>query len=97
MLALGRLWNVRLVQRPDQPVIASGPYRFVRHPNYLAVVLELAAVPLALGAYGTALLAGAANALVLWRRIAAEERYLFSVPGYAAAFAAKKRLIPGVF
>lgn len=97
MWALGRFWNVRLVQRGDQPVITRGPYRYVRHPNYVAVVLELAAVPVAVGAYGTAILAGIANALVLWRRIAREEAYLFTVPGYKAAFAHKKRLIPGVF
>ena len=97
MAALGRLWNVRLVRRADQPVITAGPYRYVRHPNYLAVVLELAAVLLALGAYWTALLAGLANGWVLWRRMAGEEAYLFSMPGYAAAFADKKRLIPGLF
>jgi methyltransferase len=97
MAALGRLWNVRLVRRAQQPVVTAGPYRYVRHPNYLAVVLELAAVPLAIGAYGTALLGGLANGWVLWRRIAGEEAYLFSVPGYAAAFADKKRLIPGLF
>jgi methyltransferase len=97
MAALGRLWNVRLVRRAEQPVITAGPYRYVRHPNYLAVVLELAAVPLAVGAYWTALLAGLASGWVLWRRIAGEEAYLFTVPGYAAAFAGKKRLIPGLF
>jgi len=97
MLALGRLWNVRLVSRAQQPVVTAGPYRWVRHPNYLAVIVELAAVPLALGAWWTALLAGAANAAVLWRRVAREEAYLFSVPGYAQAFARKKRLIPGLF
>jgi methyltransferase len=97
MIALGRFWNVRLVQRAAQPVITAGPYRYLRHPNYLAVLLEIAALPLAIGAYGTAAVATLANAWVLWRRIAREEAYLFSVPGYAAAFGSKKRLIPGVF
>jgi methyltransferase len=97
MAALGRLWNVRLVQRADQPVVTVGPYRYLRHPNYLAVVLELAAVPLVLGAYVTAIVATLANAWVLWRRISREEAYLFTVPAYRAAFADKKRLIPGVF
>lgn len=95
--ALGPLWNVRLLRRAPQPVVTGGPYRFIRHPNYLAVILELAAVPLALGAYGTALLAGLVNAGVLWRRIRLEEAYLFSVPEYAAAFSNKKRLIPLLF
>lgn len=95
--ALGSLWNVRLVQRQEQPIVATGPYRYLRHPNYLAVILEIGALPLALGAYGTAFVFSVANALVLWRRIVREEAYLLSVPGYQDAFGTKKRLIPGVF
>jgi methyltransferase len=97
MAALGGLWNVRLISRADQAVVADGPYRYIRHPNYLAVVLEVAAVPLLLGAYWTALIGSVANGLVLWRRIANEEAYLFTVEAYREAFAGKKRLIPGVF
>jgi len=97
MNALGPLWNARIIQREEQPVVVEGPYRFVRHPNYLAVILEMAALPLLLGAYWTALIGSLANALVLWRRIRAEEAYLFTVKAYREAFADKKRLIPGVF
>lgn len=97
LATLGCRWHVRLVRRDDQPVVTHGPYRFIRHPNYLVVVLELAAVPVMLGAYGTALVASAANGLVLWRRIVAEEAYLFTVPAYRAAFGHKKRLLPGLF
>ena len=97
MAALGELWNVRLISRADQAVVVEGPYRYVRHPNYLAVLLEIAAVPLLLGAYWTALIGSVANGLVLWRRIANEEAYLFTVEAYREAFASKKRLIPGVF
>jgi methyltransferase len=97
MAALGTLWHVRIVEREDQPIVVAGPYRFIRHPNYLAVILEMAALPLLLGAYWTALLGTAANGIVLWRRIRAEEAYLFDVPAYREAFADKKRLIPGVF
>jgi methyltransferase len=97
LVTLGRHWNVRLVHLSQQPVITAGPYRFIRHPNYLAVVLEIAALPLLLGAYGTALLGSLANAAVLVPRIRAEETYLFSRPAYRAAFAQKKRLLPGLF
>lgn len=97
MHALGRLWNVRILEREDQPVVVMGPYRYIRHPNYLAVILELLALPLILGAYWTALFGTAANGWVLWRRIQEEESYLFTVPAYREAFADKKRLIPGVF
>jgi methyltransferase len=97
MSALGPLWNVRIIERERQPVVVSGPYRYIRHPNYLAVILEMAALPLVIGAYWTALVGSAANGLVLWRRIRAEEAYLFTVEAYREAFAGKKRLIPGVF
>ncbi|MCZ6552881.1 MAG: isoprenylcysteine carboxylmethyltransferase family protein [SAR324 cluster bacterium] len=97
MLALGRLWNVRLIERDEQPVVVSGPYRFIRHPNYRAVIAEITAVPLLLGAYWTALAATLANAAVLWFRIRDEEAYLFSVDEYAEAFTDKKRLIPRLF
>lgn len=97
LISLNDLWNVRLIARPNQPVIVSGPYRYLRHPNYLAVILEIAAVPLIVGAPITAILASMANGLVLIQRIRREEAYLFAVPGYAQAFRGKKRLIPWVF
>jgi methyltransferase len=97
LASLGRLWNVRIVARREQPIVTSGPYAWVRHPNYLAVILEIVAVPVLLGAVGTALLGSLANAIVLIFRIRGEEAYLFAQPGYAAAFAGKKRFLPGVF
>jgi methyltransferase len=95
--SLGPYWSVRLVERRPQPVVAEGPYRYLRHPNYLAVIIEIAAVPLLIGAYWTALLGSLANGLVLWRRIVAEEAYLLGVPAYREALGGKKRLLPGVF
>jgi len=97
MAALGGLWNVRLVARTGQPIVTGGPYRWVRHPNYLAVIVEIAAVPLLVGAPLTALLGSAANAWVLRGRIAREEAYLGAFPAWRRAFAHKKRLLPGVF
>jgi methyltransferase len=95
-LSLGRLWNVRIVVRKQQPIVTAGPYRWIRHPNYVAVILEIAAVPLLLGAPWVALLGSVANALVLIPRIRREEAYLFGVPGYASAFQGKKRFLPGI-
>ena len=94
---LGPLWNVRLVRRAVQPVITHGPYRFLRHPNYLAVILEIAVVPLIAGAYWTALIASAANGWVLLGRIKAEESYLMTFPDYRLWFSGKKRIIPGLW
>jgi len=90
--SLGRLWSVRLVAREHQTVVVTGPYAWVRHPNYLAVVLEIATVPIILGAGWTALLGSFANAFVVGLRIRREERYLFSRPGYRDAFERKKRI-----
>jgi methyltransferase len=94
---LGTGWNVRAVVPDDLRPVTSGPYRWLRHPNYLAVVVEFLALPMAGGAWASALALSALNGLVLLRRIRAEERLLAAVPGYEAAFRGRARLIPGVF
>lgn len=97
MQAMGALWNVRIVEREEPRIVVTGPFAYIRHPNYVVVILELLALPLIVGAYWTALLASLANGWVLWRRIQAEEEYLFTIPAYREAFAEKKRFVPGVF
>ena len=94
---LGESWNVRAVVPADLQPVSRGPYRFVRHPNYLAVALEFAALPMAGGATWSALGLSLVNALVLADRIREEERLLAAVPGYEEAFRNRARLIPGVF
>jgi methyltransferase len=73
---LGRRWNVRVLVLPGVPAVVSGPFRFVRHPNYLAVVAEGLAVPLLHSAFLTAGVFTIANAVLLTVRIACEERAL---------------------
>ncbi len=92
---LGEMWNVRIVA--PSAVVVSGPYRFIRHPNYAIVIAELVFLPLAHGCWFTLVIVSTLNALVLWSRIGAEEKVLFSRPGYAEAMGDKKRFIPGVF
>ena len=58
---------------PDAPLVRKGPYRFMRHPNYLVVVLEIALLPLALGSWPLALGFSIVNAILLAWRIRAEE------------------------
>jgi methyltransferase len=89
---LGPRWNVRIVVVPDVAPITAGPYRFIRHPNYLAVVAEIAALPMVHGAWLTALVFSLANALLLAGRIPAEEQALGTF--YARAFAATPRFLP---
>jgi methyltransferase len=92
---LGDAWSVRVVRFDGaRPVVTRGPYRFLRHPNYLAVIIELAALPLVGGAWVTALAATLTNAWVLSRRIPFEERALFTDERYRKHFARLPRVIP---
>ena len=74
--ALGERWTVRIWVLPDMPLVRRGPYRFLRHPNYLAVVIELIAAPLMFGAWRTAIAITAFNLFALRIRIRAEENAL---------------------
>jgi methyltransferase len=94
IVTLGRWWNARARIDPALEVVTSGPYRWVRHPNYLGVLLEAVGLPLAGGALWTLALLAPAHALVLWRRIHGEDALLFSVPGYRAAMGTKGALLP---
>jgi methyltransferase len=91
---LGPHWNVRIMSSLSLGVVTDGPYRFVRHPNYVAVFVELTALPLVHGAYATALLGGLAHLWVLWQRIRAEEEVLHADPAYRAAMSDKPRFLP---
>ena len=76
MATLGEYWTTRIISVPNAPLIAHGPYRFVKHPNYVIVVLEIALLPLALGAWPIALVFSALNAAMLYVRIRAENTAL---------------------
>ena len=77
--ALGKRWNTRIVVFPGRAVVRSGPYRYLKHPNYIAVAIELFSLPALLGAWCTALLFTVLNgALLLLVRIPVEERALRS-------------------
>lgn len=74
---LGKQWNTRVIVVPDLPLVTSGPYRWLRHPNYVAVAVEVAALPLVHSAWLTAIVFSLANAvLLLGFRIPAEDRAL---------------------
>jgi len=74
--SLGRHWTTRVIVVPGLRPVARGPYRFLKHPNYLIVALEVAVVPLALGLPLFALLFAAANAALLTLRLKVENRAL---------------------
>ncbi|MCL2554404.1 MAG: isoprenylcysteine carboxyl methyltransferase family protein [Actinomycetia bacterium] len=86
---LGPRWNTRVLVVPGLPLVTSGPYRLMRHPNYLAVVVEGAALPLVHGAWVTAVCFTAANLPLLAVRLRCENAALDAgAPPPAAAAAA---------
>jgi methyltransferase len=82
---LGRRWNTRIIVIPGLSPIAQGPYRWLDHPNYVAVRIELAAVPMIHTAWLTALVFSVLNAILLRRRIRAEDAALGRTPAGSAA------------
>jgi methyltransferase len=76
ILALGRSWTFRVITVPRGPLVTRGPYRFLRHPNYLGVIGELAGVALMSGAIVTGPLALAGFGALILKRIGVEERAL---------------------
>ena len=76
MASLGRRWTTRLIVCPGAALVASGPYRLFRHPNYLIVLGELAILPLAFGALAIAVGFSVCNAALLLRRIRLERAAL---------------------
>ena len=78
---LGRRWNTRVIIVPGLPPVTAGPYRFLSHPNYVAVVVEGVALPLVHAAWITALVFTVANAALLTVRIRVENAALRTLPG----------------
>lgn len=95
MHTLGHYWNTRIMIIPSHTPVVQGPYRFLRHPNYLVVVAELLTVPLILGAYGTAVVVSALNLWILLSiRIPVEEQALENETDYKNQMSCRPRLFP---
>ena len=75
---LGPQWNTKIFVVPGLPLITAGPYRWLRHPNYVAVIAEGIALPLMHSAWITAAVFTAANAMLLTTRVRAEDAALAS-------------------
>jgi methyltransferase len=76
MTSLGRRWTTRIIVLPNAPLVRSGPYRFVDHPNYVVVTGEIAVLPLVFGLWQVAVIFSLLNAAVLAIRIREENRAL---------------------
>jgi methyltransferase len=94
---MGKHWNVQVMNSTSLGVVTSGPFRFVRHPNYAAVIVEMFSLPLIHTAWITALAGCVVHSIVISQRIATEESVLFSNPDYRAAMGGKPRFLPGLF
>jgi methyltransferase len=90
--SLGSRWNTRIIVFPGMEPVVRGPYRFMRHPNYLAVIVEIACVPLIHGCWLTAIVFSTGNAALLRVRILTEEAAMG--PRYALKFDGRPRLVP---
>ena len=73
---LGPRWTTRIIRVPNETLVSRGPYRFINHPNYLVVALEIFVLPLAFGLYTFAIISGLINLSILAWRIRAEEAAL---------------------
>lgn len=92
--SLGRYWNTRIIVIPHATLVPKGPYRYIRHPNYVAVVIEIATIPLLFQLYITAIVFTLMNAVVLVHRIRIEESSLLQHTSYAEAMQQRPRMLP---
>jgi methyltransferase len=76
ILSLGENWNTRILVVPGAQLVRGGPYRYLKHPNYVVVAVEILTFPLIFGAWITALVFSALNAVLLSVRIREENRAL---------------------
>jgi len=74
--SLGKRWNTKVLVLSDTELINSGPYKYIKHPNYMAVIIEIAVIPLLFSCYYTAIVFSILNLIVLKRRIRIEEEAL---------------------
>ncbi|HLL97891.1 MAG TPA: isoprenylcysteine carboxyl methyltransferase family protein [Rubrobacteraceae bacterium] len=91
ILSLGDYWNTRILVVPNAKLVARGPYRYLRHPNYVVVTVEVATFPLIFGAWVTALVFSVLNAALLFVRIREENRALAELAGQADSSSASQQ------
>ncbi len=76
ILSLGRFWNTKIIILPNVLCIKKGPYKYIKHPNYVIVFIELFVIPAMFGAYVTAILFPITHLFLLTIRIPEEEKAL---------------------
>ena len=94
---LGGLWNIQIMDSGRAGIVTTGPYRWVRHPNYVGVVMEVFSLPLIHTAWITALVGTLGYVEILRRRVKTEDGILMANPAYREAMGGKAKFIPGLF
>lgn len=89
LVSLGKFWNTKIIVLPGADVVRRGPYKWIRHPNYLIVTTELLVLPLLFSSYFTAIVFGFLNVWMLSVRIPAEEKALKEATNYQEKFSLK--------
>ena len=92
--SLGNYWTMKVLIVPGSSVVVKGPYRWMKHPNYVAVLLEIAAIPLVARCYLTFAAVCIGFPAVLFFRIRAEEKALLHYTDYASQMRSKGRFLP---
>lgn len=95
LISLGRYWNTKIIVLPHR-VVVKGPYRYLKHPNYLIVTLEFIIIPLFFQAYITLVVFSILNIWILSIRIPEEERALKELTPYSRAFEETGRFFPRI-
>ncbi|KYD09210.1 hypothetical protein MXL46_01305 [Heyndrickxia sporothermodurans] len=80
--SLGTFWNTKIIVLPEATIVSKGPYKYIKHPNYLIVTTELLVIPLMFNAYFTLVCFFILNQLILAIRIPYEERVLLKETNY---------------
>ena len=94
---LGGLWNVQIMDSGDIGIVTSGPYRWVRHPNYVGVVIEVFSLPMIHTAWITAIFGTLGYFEILRRRVKIEDSVLMANPAYRNAMGDKPKFFPRLF
>jgi methyltransferase len=94
---LGDHWSVQIMDSTGLGVVTDGPFRYVRHPNYAAVFVEMTALPLIHTAWITAIAGACLHVVAIHKRLQAEEPPLLADPEYRSTMAMKPRFVPGLF
>lgn len=94
LTSLGKYWNTKIIVLPNANVVKKGPYRYLKHPNYVIVTIELLIIPLMFKAYFTLILFAILNFIILSIRIPEEEKALRSLTKYEGIFEESNRFVP---